>query len=102
MDFIGLGTFEGFWQLKGDGEVMDAGKVPRLDLAPTDSRTVRIPLPAIEPQPGVEYWLDLSFRLAEELAVGGGGSRGAWEQFKLDLEGSRTGHERGRRGATQC
>jgi beta-galactosidase len=85
-DFIGLGAFEGFWQLKGDGEVMDAGKVPRLDLAPTDSRTVRIPLSAIEPQPGVEYWLDLSFRLAEDSPWAEEGHEVAWEQFKLDLE----------------
>jgi len=85
-DFIGLGAFEGFWQLKGDGEVMDAGKLPRLDLAPTDSRTVRILLPAIEPQPGVEYWLDLSFRLAEDSPWAEEGHEVAWEQFKLDLE----------------
>ena len=47
---------------------------------------VSIPLPAVSPEPGVEYWLNLSFRLAEDASWAESGHEVAWEQFKLDLE----------------
>jgi beta-galactosidase len=83
--FINVDGFEGFWELKGDGEVLDSGKLPELDLAPTEIRAVTIPLPTVTPQPGVEYWLDLSFRLAKDAQWAKKGYEVAWEQFKLDL-----------------
>ncbi len=84
--FIDLAGFEGDWELKGDGEILASGRLPKLDVAPFESRTVTLPLPAVTPQPGVEYWLDLSIRLAEDTAWADRGHEVAWEQFKLDLE----------------
>ena len=64
--FINLEGFDGFWELKGDGEILASGRLPGLDVEPSQSRIVTLPLPEITPQPGVEYWLNLSFRLAED------------------------------------
>ncbi len=55
-------------------------------IAPAQSETVTIPLPAITPEPGVEYWLNLSFRLAEDAIWAEAGHEVAWEQFKLPIE----------------
>jgi beta-galactosidase len=83
--FIGLDGFEGFWEIQGDGEGVASGRIPSLKAAPFESQKVWLPLPAIDPRPGVEYWLDLSFRLAEDTPWAERGHEVAWEQFKLDL-----------------
>jgi len=56
--FINLDIFEGFWELKGDGEVLASGRLPKLDVAAAESQIVTLPLPTVAPQGGVEYWLD--------------------------------------------
>jgi beta-galactosidase len=83
--FIGLDGFEGFWEIQGDGEVVVSGRLPRLHAAPLESQNMRLRLPAIDPRPGVEYWLDLSFRLKDDTRWADRGHEVAWEQFKLDL-----------------
>jgi len=84
--FIDLDRFDGFWELKGDGDVIATGRLPSLDAAPSESQIVTVPLPTVEPQPGVEYWLNLRFRLAEDTLWADRSHEVAWEQFKLDLE----------------
>jgi beta-galactosidase len=84
--FIDLTGFDGFWELKGDGKVLASGSLPRLELEPTESRIVSVPMPEVTPLPGVEYWLNLSFRLAENATWANRGHEVAWEQFELDLE----------------
>ena len=84
--FVNLDSFEGFWELNGDGEVLSSGWLPKLDVAASESQIVTLPLPTVTSQPGVEYWLDLSFRLAKNASWAKKGHEVAWEQFKLDLE----------------
>jgi beta-galactosidase len=83
--FIDLSDFEGFWELEGDGDVMASGRLPSLKAAPFESQKMRLRLPAIDPRPGVEYWLDLSFRLKDDTRWADRGHEVAWEQFKLEL-----------------
>jgi beta-galactosidase len=83
--FIDLDGFEGFWEIQGDGEVVASGRLPSLKASPFESQQVRLRLPAVKPRPGVEYWLDLSFRLAEDSPWADKGHEVAWEQFKLDI-----------------
>ncbi len=83
--FIDLSGFSGFWEVKGDGEILASGRLPALELGPSESRKVTLPLPEITPQPGVEYWLNLSFRLADGASWADRGHEVAWEQFKLDV-----------------
>ncbi|MBT8246532.1 MAG: DUF4981 domain-containing protein, partial [Acidimicrobiia bacterium] len=83
--FIDLSGFKGFWEVKGDGEILASGKLPTLEPGPFESQKVTLPLPDITPQPGVEYWLNLSFRLSDDAAWADRGHEVAWEQFKLDV-----------------
>jgi beta-galactosidase len=83
--FIDLSGFSGFWEVKGDGEILASGRLPALELGPSESRKVTLPLPEITPQLGAEYWLNLSFRLADGASWADRGHEVAWEQFKLDV-----------------
>ncbi len=85
--FIDLGGFDVNWEFKGDGQVIDSGSLGTLDIAAGESRTITVPLPRLQPRPGVEYWLDLSFRLAEGTLWADKGHEVAWEQFRLNMGG---------------
>jgi beta-galactosidase len=86
-DFTMLGdALTGRWEVRADDRVVAAGAITDLDLAPRTSRRVTIPLPKITAEPGVEYWLDLSFRLRRASAWGGTiGQEMAWDEFKLPV-----------------
>jgi beta-galactosidase len=74
---------EGLWEVKAEGETLASGRLPELDLAPGQERELAIALPAIEPAPGVEYWLNVSFVLKADTPYAKKGHEIAWEQFKL-------------------
>jgi beta-galactosidase len=84
-DFVDLGFLAGSWSVTADGETLAEGDLPTLSIDPRESERVAIPLPAITPEPGVEYWLNLSFRLAEETLWAEAGHEVAWEQFALPI-----------------
>jgi beta-galactosidase/beta-glucuronidase len=95
------------WKLTAEGEVLQSGALPRLDTAPGKSRNVRVPFtqpvlpaPAEYPvwgtssrlcgasprgpgEPDAEYWLTLSFTLAEDTLWAEKGHEVAWEQFQV-------------------
>ena len=73
----------GQWRLKADGKEIQNGKLPELDLAPGASRELRIPVKAFVPQPGVEYFLELTFTLNHKTPWGDAGHEIAWDEFKL-------------------
>jgi beta-galactosidase len=83
--FIGLEGFDALWELRGDDQVIASGQLPGLEkIAPGDSRVLTLPLPKIQPGAGVEYWLNLSFRLAADQPWAEHGHEVAWEQLRLD------------------
>ncbi len=82
-DFTNLKELDGFWELRADHRLLASGKLPPLDLPPRASRTVKIPLPEIDPEPGVEYFLTLSFKTRTATELVPAGHEVAWEQFKL-------------------
>ncbi len=83
--FIGLGGFEGHWEVWGDDEVIASGSLPPLDLSAAESRNITLPIPEIEPGPGVDYWLDVTFRLADDTSWASQGHEVAWAQFPLAM-----------------
>jgi beta-galactosidase len=85
-DFKGLDDIEGTWTLMGDGDLLAKGDLPELDLAPGASRTVTIADLDVTPEPGVEYWLNVSYRLREDAPWADAGHEVAWEQFELPFE----------------
>ena len=73
----------GRWEVRGGSRVLGHGDLPRLDLEPRASRVIALDLPEFAPEPGVEYWLDVTFRLARDTRWGRAGDEMAWEQMKL-------------------
>jgi beta-galactosidase len=89
-DFRGLGHLLGEWSVRADGEVLAAGRIPGLRVPSRESRTVELPLPSIQPRPGVEYFLDVSFKASEESGMLPEGHEVAWDQFRLPFDSPRT------------
>lgn len=75
----------GCWTLKADGKILQKGKLPVMDLVPGATAKVVIPFKSFEPQPGSEYWLDVSFMLKDDQPWAESGHEVAWEQFKLPV-----------------
>lgn len=83
-DFLNAADIaEARWQVMADGREIAAGALPALDIAPGQAREYTVPMPAIEPEPGVEYWLNLSFVLKTAQPWAPAGHELAWEQWKL-------------------
>ena len=82
-DFLTTAALRGRWQLLRDGELIASGVVPRLVLAPGETRTVAIPLSRPELEPGQELHLTVRFTDHRDLALLGADREVAYEQFAL-------------------
>jgi beta-galactosidase len=92
--FSDLGGLEVGWRLEADGQVLQSGMLPRLDIGPGDRIPVTIPYQKPALRPGTEYWLVLRFGLAREMPWATQGHEVAWEQFLLPFAlASQTRHQ---------
>ena len=73
----------GQWRLKGDGKVIQNGTLSTLDVAPHAAKQLIVPVKRFKPDPGVEYFLEVSFLLEKDCAWAKAGHEIAWNQFKL-------------------
>jgi beta-galactosidase len=71
------------WTLTGDGRALQQGEIPAPDLAPRATADLTLPVKPFTPQPGVEYFLEVSFRLKEKQPWAPRGHEIAWDQFQL-------------------
>jgi beta-galactosidase len=71
------------WRLKADGRTLQTGKIPNLDLQPHAARQLTIPVKPFRAEPGVEYFLELSFALNADVLWAKSGQEIAWDEFKL-------------------
>ncbi|MEO8596983.1 MAG: glycoside hydrolase family 2 TIM barrel-domain containing protein [Candidatus Solibacter sp.] len=76
---------QGKWEVKADGRTLAAGTLPALDIAPGGEKEFNLAMPKIDPQAGVEYWLNVSYTLKGESAWAPEGHEIAWDQFKLPV-----------------
>jgi beta-galactosidase len=74
---------EADWRLVADGAVLQQGKIDGLALAPRGRQKIAVPVRPVTSAPGVEYFLELSFRLKRAMPWADAGHEVAWEQFKL-------------------
>ncbi|MET9498779.1 glycoside hydrolase family 2 TIM barrel-domain containing protein [Streptomyces sp. NPDC006552] len=85
--FTNLSAWDGSWELARDGRVVRRGRLSRaqLDLAPQSSKDISVPveLPAA-PEPGAEYFLQLSFTTKERTPWADAGFEVARVQLPLD------------------
>jgi beta-galactosidase len=82
-DFTNLSQYRMTWEMIADGRAIAAGEIPNMDVGPHDSKEVRIPIPRIQPKPGVEYFLNLRWATAHKTTLIPDRHVVAWEQFKL-------------------
>jgi beta-galactosidase len=83
-DFINARDIaEGIWEVQADGNTAGSGRMSELNLEPHEEKEFTIPLPEITPEPGVEYWLNLSFVLKKDMPWAAKRHELSWEQFKL-------------------
>ncbi|MGC4075075.1 MAG: glycoside hydrolase family 2 TIM barrel-domain containing protein [Nibricoccus sp.] len=83
---INLSAFEARWYVHCDGEIVQEGKLPALDIRPGADPEVSIPVAAIiNPRPGADYWLRVSLHTKEKSAWAPAGHEIAWEQFQLTV-----------------
>jgi beta-galactosidase len=86
-DFINARDIaEGRWEVKADGRTLASGALPELNIEARREKEFTVPLPSIQPQPGAEYWLNLSFVLKADTAWAKKGHEISWEQFRLPVE----------------
>ncbi|HSD65687.1 MAG TPA: glycoside hydrolase family 2 TIM barrel-domain containing protein, partial [Vicinamibacteria bacterium] len=76
----------GRYQVRADDRVVAEGALTGLDIPPHARQPITVPLPAISPEPGVEYWLDLTFALKSDTRWAKKGHVLAREQLRLPFE----------------
>jgi beta-galactosidase len=86
-DFTNLAEIlSGRYEVRADDRVIAEGALAPLDIAPHSSKTLTVPLPAITPEAGVEYWLDLAFALKADTPWAKAGLVLAHDQHRLPFE----------------
>ncbi len=88
--FSDLSTLKATWTLAADDQILEQDDVPLPTLNPGATTEVTIPFTAPKVQPGVEYWLTLSFTLADDAPWAKAGHEVAFEQFKMPWEAEAT------------
>ncbi len=84
--FLNLNQFDLSWELEQDGNVIQAGGMHPLDLAPGKSAEISVPMEKITPEPGSEYFLKIIFNLKKDYKWADRGHVVAWEQFKIPVQ----------------
>jgi beta-galactosidase len=76
---------DGRWDILANGRVVASGPMPEIDLAPRQQKTLRLALPPLQAEPGIEYFLNVAFTLKRETMWAKRGFEIAWEQWPLPL-----------------
>ncbi|MBN1351402.1 DUF4981 domain-containing protein [candidate division KSB1 bacterium] len=82
-DFMDLGLAEIHWNVSANGNIIQSGKLGAKNIPAGKSQLITIPYQEFAPEPGTEYWLDLSFRLAKSTNWAPENHELAWYQFQL-------------------
>ena len=85
-DFLDLDFVDGSWELTCDGEVIQQGKLSNLDIGPEQTGDIEVPFEEPDLRPGGEYWLKVTFALAEDTPWAEEGHVLAWDQFQVPFE----------------
>jgi beta-galactosidase len=83
-DFVNLqDVAAATWKLTGDGKEIQSGKLDLPPLAPHATAEVTLPVKPFALKPGVEYFVEVSFKLKNSTPLLKAGHEIAWDQFKL-------------------
>ncbi|OHB67782.1 MAG: hypothetical protein A2Y77_05765, partial [Planctomycetes bacterium RBG_13_62_9] len=89
-DFRSLDFVDGSWELACDGKVVQEGKLPKLTLGPKQTQKIEVPFRKPNLESASEYWLKVSFALAEDESWAQRGHVVAWDQFQMPFEAPAT------------
>jgi beta-galactosidase len=84
--FLDLSFLQGSWELAENGKIIQSGTIPRLCTPPGQAEEITIPLQTPQLVPGAEYFLTVSFALAQETSWAPSGLVMAWDQFKMPYQ----------------
>ena len=82
-DHLSLDHLEGWWELRRDGERIRHGRLELPSVPAGESAEVSVPLGELPAPDESDYWLNLSFRLAQAELWAPAGHEVAWAQFEL-------------------
>jgi beta-galactosidase len=85
-DFINLDFVNILWELTEDGKTIQKGTLPKLSLTAGDSKQINVPFEKPNFKPGAEYFLKISFALADDTSWAETGNVVAWEQFEIPFD----------------
>jgi beta-galactosidase len=71
------------WQVTCDGKVVQRGNLPAMDIPPHQASEITVPVKKFTPEPGREYFLEISFTLKTAQPWAKAGAEVAWDSFKL-------------------
>lgn len=83
--FTDLSGLKGTWEVTVDGQAVQQGDLPALNLSPQQSQQINLALSQPELPPGAECFLTVRFVLAANTLWAEKGHEVAWEQFKLPV-----------------
>ncbi|MFH1196616.1 MAG: glycoside hydrolase family 2 TIM barrel-domain containing protein [bacterium] len=83
--FTNVNSFNGFWQVLEEDRVIVSGKFAStdIDIPPLTNKIITVDIGNPDLKPGAEYWLNLSFKLAQNETWAEAGHEVASEQFKI-------------------
>lgn len=81
--FRDLGFVSGTWVLEENGKAIESGSVPAVAVAPGSSKEVTISLKQPGLDPGAEYFLKVSYALAQDTPWAAKGHVMSWDQFEM-------------------
>jgi beta-galactosidase len=85
-DFYNLDFVNVLWELTEDGKTIQKGTLPKLALAAGDSTQIKIPFEKPNLRSGAEYFLKISFALADDASWAEKGHVVAWDQFEIPFD----------------
>ncbi len=84
-DFIDIDQFTCDWQLTANGLPVQSGQLAVGSVPPGTSKQLTVPFAAVNPEPGVEYFVNLSWKLAGDTLYAQAGFEQAYDQFQLPV-----------------
>ena len=85
-DFLPLDFVVARWAVSAEGKELASGEFSVDAIEPGKSQEITLPLELPEPAPGMEYWLNVGFRLKNNASWARRGHEVAWDQFLLPVK----------------
>ena len=84
-DFINLDRYDIIYNLRGNGKNVSGGIIEAPAIEPQSEKEFMIPLPDVEPEPGIEYFLNFSIVLRQDEPFRPKGFEVAAEQLEMPI-----------------